>query len=94
MLIDGGNEYFHNTIRRGKVRLLIIIIIIITIFKKEVEKKGILYMGMGISGGETGARKGPSLMPGGPKEGFDRIEPIIKAVAAQTASGACTTYVV
>jgi len=50
-------------------------------------------MGMGISGGEEGARKGPALMPGGPREGFERIEPIIKAVAAQTASGPCTTYI-
>jgi 6-phosphogluconate dehydrogenase len=77
MLIDGGNEYFHNTVRRGK----------------DLEKDNILYMGMGISGGEEGARKGPALMPGGPKEGFDRIEPIIKAVAAQTSSGPCTTYI-
>lgn len=76
MLVDGGNEYYHNTVRRGK----------------EVQKKGLLYMGMGISGGEEGARNGPSLMPGGPREGYDRIEAIIKAVAAQTASGPCTTY--
>jgi 6-phosphogluconate dehydrogenase len=77
LLIDGGNEYFHNTIRRGK----------------DLEASGILYMGMGISGGEEGARHGPSLMPGGPKEGFNRIEPIIKAVAAQVADGPCTTYI-
>lgn len=77
MLIDGGNEYFHNTRRRGE----------------DLKKHNILYMGMGISGGEEGARNGPALMPGGPREGFDRIAPIIKAVAAQTASGPCTTYI-
>jgi len=77
LLIDGGNEYFHNTRRRGK----------------DLESSGILYMGMGISGGEEGARNGPALMPGGPREGYDRIEPIIKSVAAQTSFGACTTYI-
>lgn len=77
LLIDGGNEYFHNTRRRGE----------------DLKKHNILYMGMGISGGEEGARRGPALMPGGPKEGFDRIEPIIKAVAAQTPDGPCTTYI-
>ncbi|KAH9258320.1 6-phosphogluconate dehydrogenase (decarboxylating) [Batrachochytrium salamandrivorans] len=77
LLIDGGNEYFHNTRRRGAA----------------LESTGILYMGMGISGGEEGARKGPALMPGGPKEAYDRIAPIITAVAAQTSTGACTTYI-
>ena len=76
MLIDGGNEYFHNTVRRGEA----------------LKPTGILYMGMGISGGEEGARHGPSLMPGGPREGFNRIEPIIKAVAAQVPDGPCTAY--
>lgn len=77
LLIDGGNEYFHNTRRRGE----------------DLKKNNILYMGMGISGGEEGARNGPALMPGGPKEGFDRIAPIIRSVSAQTASGPCTTYI-
>ena len=76
MLVDGGNEYFHNTVRRGDA----------------LKSSGILYMGMGISGGEEGARRGPSLMPGGPREGFDRIEPILKAVAAQVPDGPCTAY--
>jgi 6-phosphogluconate dehydrogenase len=71
LLIDGGNEYFHNTRRRGTA----------------LEESKILYMGMGISGGEEGARNGPALMPGGPREAYDRIEPIIKAVAAQTSTG-------
>ena len=48
-----------------------------------LEPKGILFMGMGISGGEEGARTGPSLMPGGPKEAYDELEPIISKCAAQ-----------
>lgn len=77
VLIDGGNEWYENSIRRAE----------------RVKDSGILYMAMGISGGEEGARKGPSLMPGGPKEGFDILEPIITKCAAQTDSGACTTYI-
>lgn len=77
VLIDGGNEWYENSIRRGK----------------SVEEKGILYMAMGISGGEEGARKGPSIMPGGPKAGFEILQPIIEKCAAQTSSGACTTYI-
>lgn len=77
ILIDGGNEWYENSIRRGE----------------RVKANGILYMAMGISGGEEGARNGPSLMPGGPKEGFDALEPIIRVVSAQTDSGPCTTYI-
>mmetsp|Transcript_940 Transcript_940/g.1847 ORF Transcript_940/g.1847 Transcript_940/m.1847 type:complete len:493 (+) Transcript_940:138-1616(+) len=77
VLIDGGNEWFENTIRRAK----------------RVSKKGVMYMGMGVSGGEEGARNGPSLMPGGPREAYDILKPIITKVAAQTDSGACTTYI-
>jgi len=77
ILIDGGNSEFTDTIRRVKY----------------LTEKGILFVGSGVSGGEEGARNGPALMPGGPREGFDRIAPIIKAVAAQTASGPCTTYI-
>lgn len=51
IIIDGGNEWFPNSVRRAE----------------ELEKKKIMFIGMGISGGEEGARKGPSLMPGGPK---------------------------
>jgi len=77
ILIDGGNEWFENSIRRAK----------------EVAPRGILYVAMGISGGEEGARNGPSLMPGGPREAFDALESIIMAVAAKTDSGPCTTYI-
>lgn len=77
ILVDGGNEWYENSIRRAKV----------------VEPLGIIYMAMGISGGEEGARKGPSMMPGGPRAGYDAMEPIITKCAAQTATGACTTYI-
>jgi len=77
VLCDGGNEWFEFSIERAK----------------RVEPKGIIYMAMGISGGEEGARNGPSLMPGGPREGFDILKPIIEKCAAQTDSGPCTTYI-
>jgi 6-phosphogluconate dehydrogenase len=77
ILCDGGNEWFENSTRRAE----------------WVKPKGIIYMAMGISGGEEGARKGPSLMPGGPKEGYDAMAPIILKCAAQTNSGPCTTYI-
>ncbi|CEO99767.1 6-phosphogluconate dehydrogenase, decarboxylating [Plasmodiophora brassicae] len=77
MIVDGGNEWFENTERRGDL----------------LKPKSILYMGMGVSGGEEGARYGPSLMPGGPVEGYKRIEPILRKVAAQVDDGPCVTYI-
>lgn len=77
VIVDGGNEWFHNTIRRSK----------------ELEPKGIHFLGMGISGGEEGARNGPSLMPGGPKAAYDLLEPIITKCAAQVNDGPCTGYI-
>ena len=76
VIIDGGNEWFPNQIRRSE----------------ELAKKGIMFVGMGISGGEEGARNGPSLMPGGPKEAYDMVEPIITKCAAQVDGVACTGY--
>jgi 6-phosphogluconate dehydrogenase len=76
LLIDGGNEWFPNQIRRSL----------------ELAKKGILFVGMGISGGEEGARHGPSLMPGGPKEAYVLIEPILTKCAAQVEGAACAGY--
>mmetsp|Transcript_9156 Transcript_9156/g.20194 ORF Transcript_9156/g.20194 Transcript_9156/m.20194 type:complete len:494 (-) Transcript_9156:253-1734(-) len=76
-IIDGGNEWYENTERR----------------MKEVAAKGLLYMGMGVSGGEEGARNGPSMMPGGSEKGFSYIEDIVKKVAAQVDTGPCVTYV-
>jgi len=77
VIVDGGNEWYKNTLNRGKV----------------LDAKGIHFVGMGISGGEEGARNGPSLMPGGPKVAYDMIEPIIKKCAAQVNDGPCTGYV-
>lgn len=76
IIIDGGNEWFPNSVRRAE----------------ELEKKQIMFVGMGISGGEEGARNGPSLMPGGPKEAYDLLEPIITKCAAQVDGEACTGY--
>lgn len=67
ILVDCGNEWFPNSQRRAK----------------ELEPKKIMFVGMGISGGEEGARNGPSLMPGGPKEAYDALAPIITKCAAQ-----------
>ncbi|GMI47280.1 hypothetical protein TrCOL_g9506 [Triparma columacea] len=76
LIVDGGNEWFPNSVRRSK----------------ELEPKKIMFMGMGISGGEEGARNGPSLMPGGPKVGYDMMEPILTKCAAQIGEEPCTTY--
>jgi len=78
LIVDGGNEWFENTERRAKM----------------LETQKIMYMGMGVSGGEDGARHGPSLMTGGPIEGYKRIEPILIRIAAQArGSGPCVTYI-
>lgn len=71
ILVDCGNEWFPNSQRRAK----------------ELEPKKIMFVGMGISGGEEGARNGPSLMPGGPKEAYDALAPIITKCAAQVNKG-------
>ena len=78
ILIDGGNSNFQDTIRRYHY----------------LEKKGIRYIGMGVSGGEEGALNGPSLMPGGSFEGYKECEDILKAVSAKTPSGQpCCGYI-
>jgi 6-phosphogluconate dehydrogenase len=71
ILIDGGNSLFTDTIRRTR----------------GVEAKGLLYVGSGVSGGEEGALKGPSLMPGGSKAAWPAIRPIFEAIAARTPDG-------
>ncbi|XP_042019554.1 6-phosphogluconate dehydrogenase, decarboxylating 2 [Salvia splendens] len=77
-IIDGGNEWYENTERR----------------EKQVASLGLLYLGMGVSGGEEGARRGPSLMPGGSFEAYRYIEDILLKVAAQVPdSGPCVTYI-
>lgn len=77
VIIDGGNEWFPNSIERAKVLM----------------PKKINFIGMGISGGEEGARNGPSLMPGGPKEAYDLVAPIFTKCAAQVErTGPCVAY--
>ena len=72
IIIDGGNSLYTDTERRQAV----------------VEELGLLYLGMGISGGEEGARHGPSLMPGGSAAAWPRVEPILKGIAATAPDGA------
>ncbi|XP_077223756.1 6-phosphogluconate dehydrogenase, decarboxylating 2-like isoform X1 [Tasmannia lanceolata] len=77
-IIDGGNEWYENTERR----------------EAAVAELGLLYLGMGVSGGEEGARNGPSLMPGGSFKAYKNIEDILLKVAAQVPdSGPCVTYI-
>lgn len=76
ILIDGGNTYFTDTDRRFT----------------ELSTKGIHFFGMGISGGEKGARFGPSLMPGGNKEAYERLRPIFESIAAKVNGEPCVEY--
>lgn len=77
IIIDGGNSHFPDTIRRCE----------------ELEKKGILFVGSGVSGGEEGARYGPSLMPGGHPEAWESIKPIFQAIAAKVDGEPCCDWV-
>jgi 6-phosphogluconate dehydrogenase len=76
IVIDGGNAFFKDTIRR----------------ENKLKAMGLNFLGVGISGGEEGALKGPSLMPGGPQEAWKIVAPLLEKIAAQ-ADGACTNYV-
>ncbi|MGO4906536.1 NADP-dependent phosphogluconate dehydrogenase [Flavobacterium sp. W20_MBD1_R3] len=76
IIIDGGNTYFTDTDRRFN----------------ELSVKGIHFFGMGISGGEKGARFGPSLMPGGNKEAYERLRPIFESIAAKVNGEPCVEY--
>jgi 6-phosphogluconate dehydrogenase len=77
LLVDAGNEYFPNTERRAI----------------ELAADGIRYFGMGVSGGESGARHGPSMMPGGDKAAYEELAPILTKIAAQHKDGPCVTYI-
>ncbi|NAO99095.1 NADP-dependent phosphogluconate dehydrogenase [Halomonas sp. MG34] len=77
ILIDGGNTLFEDTIRRNK----------------SLSESGIHFIGTGVSGGEEGALKGPSIMPGGQKEAYDLVAPIFEAIAAKVDGDSCTTYI-
>ncbi len=71
IMIDGGNSYFPDTIRRTKY----------------IEEKGFLFIGTGVSGGEEGALKGPSIMPGGSNKAWEEVKPVFQAIAAKVADG-------
>ncbi|ETA74840.1 6-phosphogluconate dehydrogenase [Ligilactobacillus equi DSM 15833 = JCM 10991] len=78
VLIDGGNTYFEDTIRRNKA----------------LDNSGINFIGMGVSGGELGALQGPSLMPGGQKDAYDLVAPILEQISAKAEDGKpCVTYI-
>ncbi len=76
LIIDAGNSYFKDTDLR--IRTL--------------AEKGIQFMGVGVSGGEEGARHGASIMPGGLKESWERVRPLFEAAAARVNNTPCTTY--
>ncbi len=76
LIIDGGNSHFTDTNRREKL----------------MAERGMLFMGMGVSGGEYGARHGPSIMPGGPFEAYERVRMILEASAAHVNGDPCVAY--
>lgn len=77
ILIDGGNTYYKDTQRRNQ----------------ELAESGIHFIGTGVSGGEEGALKGPSIMPGGQKEAHELVKPILEAISAKVDGEPCTTYI-
>ncbi|EGP4957568.1 NADP-dependent phosphogluconate dehydrogenase [Enterococcus faecium] len=78
ILIDGGNTFFKDTMRRNE----------------ELANSGINFIGTGVSGGEEGALKGPSIMPGGQKEAYELVAPILEQISAKAEDGApCVTYI-
>ncbi|AAD18504.1 phosphogluconate dehydrogenase [Chlamydia pneumoniae TW-183] len=77
VIIDGGNSYFKDSERRCK----------------ELQEKGILFLGVGISGGEEGARHGPSIMPGGNPEAWPLVAPIFQSIAAKVQGRPCCSWV-
>jgi 6-phosphogluconate dehydrogenase len=76
LIIDAGNSYFKDTNLRAR----------------NLMAKGIQFLGVGISGGEEGARHGPSIMPGGPKKAYERVRPVFEAAAAKVNGEPCVTW--
>jgi 6-phosphogluconate dehydrogenase len=77
ILIDGGNSFFKDTDRRAD----------------DLAAAGFRFVGMGVSGGEEGALRGPSMMPGGPRDAWDALAPILRAMAAKAEDGEpCVSY--
>ena len=77
VVIDGGNSFFRDTIRR----------------EKRTTELGLSYLGTGISGGEEGALKGPSIMPGGDRAAYESVAPILTAIAAQVDGTPCCRWI-
>src|ERR1039457_6705102 len=76
LIIDAGNSYFKDTNLRGR----------------NLAAQGIEFLGVGVSGGEEGARHGPSIMPGGPEKAYERVRPLFEAVAAKVKGDPRRTY--
>ena len=76
LIIDAGNSDFKDTELRAS----------------KLAEKGINFLGVGVSGGEEGARQGPSIMPGGPKEAYERVRPVFEAVAAKVNGDPCVAW--
>ncbi len=76
IVIDGGNSYFEDTVRR----------------EAAMRERGLRFMGTGVSGGEEGARHGPSIMPGGPSAAWDHVKPILQAIAAEVDGVPCCDW--
>ena len=77
LIIDGGNSHFPDTERR----------------EKELNEKGFEFLGVGVSGGAEGARRGPSIMIGGKEEAYDLVRPILEAVSAKVDGEPCAAHV-
>jgi len=77
ILIDGGNSYFLDTVRRGKA----------------LEARGLRFIGTGVSGGEEGALLGPSIMPGGDRDAYQQVEPMLTKISAHVDGDPCCTYI-
>lgn len=77
IVMDGGNSFFEDTRRRHDLAL----------------KNGVRFFGVGISGGEKGARRGPCIMPGGDKDAYESVKPIFEAIAAKAGDEPCCSYI-
>jgi 6-phosphogluconate dehydrogenase len=77
IIMDGGNSHYEDTERRYD----------------ELKSKGFSYVGIGISGGEVGALKGPSIMPGGDKDAYEKVAPILTKISAKVNDAPCCTYI-